>query len=186
MSEWKCIIRSWHLCIYTVFFSLCQALLTLGSFNILTLSHWGGCLKPVSSQRVSLGFQVSLKSRILYPFGRVTTVWGPLHGEHQEFHGILNRMKWSLQKLMHRPVNHSIPPILWACNLLSKERWGWSNCNQSYLLGFTSVTSTSAARMPTFNSTHPLCLYIKHFTLYLSRISRKCLYECMEVPVHPY
>ena len=61
----------------------------LGGFNIFSLSHWGEGGQSQSLPRgFSLEFQVNLKSRIFYPFSRVTVVWGPLHGECQECHGI--------------------------------------------------------------------------------------------------
>ena len=64
---------------------------------------------------------------------------------------------------------HFTPPMLWACYLWNKERWGWSSHGMPYLLSLTSVISTSTAGMLMLTSTHLLSLYIGVFTFYLSR-----------------
>ena len=108
MSEQKHLIKIHCLYIYTWFCSLCQALLTLGGFNSLTLSHWGGWPRTVPSQKVSTGFQVSLYSRISYLLGRVKTVWGPLYGKCHEVCGICIQDEVVTQNIGQN--THSIPP----------------------------------------------------------------------------
>ena len=107
--------------IYIKFYSLCQAFLTPGGFNSSTLSCWGGWPKsvhlPVVFTKV-LNWLVEHDSST--HLSRVTLVWGPLHGECQEFlTASVFRMKWLLQKLMYGPADPChIPHVV---NLQSLE-----------------------------------------------------------------
>ena len=53
------------------------------------------------------------------------------------------RMKVVTPKInawVNTPISHT--PMFWACKLQTKERWGWSNHGQLYLLSLTGVIST--------------------------------------------
>ena len=73
--------------IYTELFLVSPALM-LGGLNSLTISHRGRQQKPVPSQGFCWGSKSACRVGFFCPFGRVTTAWGPLCGECQEFHGI--------------------------------------------------------------------------------------------------
>ena len=65
------------------------------------------------------------------------------------------------------PISH--PPCCELANSRTKRGGVEVIAVWSYLLSLTGVISTSAARMPMLTSTHLLSLYIRLFTLYLSR-----------------
>ena len=79
---------------------------------------------------------------------------------------------------------HSTPP---CCELaISRmKRGGVEVITAGHILSLTGVISTSTTRMQTLTSTHLLSLYIKHFTLYLSRKLWEMSTWMHRVPVHP-
>ena len=172
--------------IYTGFRFLCQALLTLGSFNSLILSHWGGWPKPVPSKRVFTRVPSKFVEQDFLPIkqgnnGVGSLAWGMPRVSWHLYSGWNGHSKnWCMVQHIH-----STAPVFWACNLWNKERCSWSNWGQSYLLILTGVNSTSTTGMPTLTSTHPFPSILNFSPFIYPGSSGKHPHEHTEFPFQP-
>ena len=115
-------------------------------------------------------FQVSIQYRVFsYPFGRVTAVLGPLHGDTRRSYGISVEDKTVTGKIYAWASTPIHPP-----KISRPKRAGVEFYNgQSFPTSLTGVINTSTARVMTLTPSHPWSLYIKLFNSDPTEIPQK-------------
>ena len=124
----------------------------VGDSNNLTLPHERGQLPTVPSM-----FQVSIQGRGLsYPFGRVTTVLGPLHGDARSSYSISVADEGVPPKINVQASTPVSKPQSYEVAISSMKRGGVEFYHgQSFPTSITGVINTSTARVLTLTPSHP-------------------------------